>query len=71
MLSCNLNNSTGTSFTINNTNWSHIALVADGNRIKGYKQGIAQFDRDHPNWPSVNSPLFFGKNGDNFLVMVR
>lgn len=52
-------------FAVNNTNWLHIALVADGNRIKGYNQGIAQFDIAHPNWPSVNLPLIFGKNGDN------
>ncbi len=53
------------SFIADLTNWTHIALVADGTRIKGYKNGIALFDIEHPNWPSVNSPLIFGKNGDN------
>ena len=52
-------------FTVNTNNWTHVALVADGSRIKGYKQGVEQFDIAHPNWPSVNSFLQFGKNGDN------
>ncbi len=52
------------SFFADVTNWTHIALVADGTRIKGYSNGIAQFDIAHPNWPSVNSFLQFGKNGD-------
>lgn len=52
------------SFSADLTNWTHIALVADGTRIKGYKNGIAQFDIAHPNWPSLNSLLQFGKNGD-------
>lgn len=52
------------SFSADVTNWTHIALVADGTRIKGYINGIAQFDIAHPNWPSVNSFLQFGKNGD-------
>ena len=45
-------------------NWVHIAVVADGNRIKGYLNGVQQFDIAHPNWPSMMSFLQFGKNGD-------
>ena len=44
-------------------NWVHIAVVADGNRIKGYLGGVQQFDIAHPNWPSENSLLQFGKDG--------
>ena len=44
-------------------NWVHIAVVADGNRIKGYLGGVQQFDIAHPNWPSGNSFLQFGKDG--------
>ena len=42
------------------TNWIHIAVVADGSRIKGYLNGVQQFDIPHPNWPSENSILQFG-----------
>ena len=42
------------------SNWVHIAVVADGNRIKGYLGGVQQFDIAHPNWPSENSFLEFG-----------
>lgn len=55
------------SFSSDLTNWTHIALVADGTRIKGYKNGIAQFDIAHPNWPSVDSFLVIGK-GDNISI---
>ena len=43
--------------------YQHYAVVGDGTRIKGYRDGIAQFDIAHPNWPSVNSFLQFGKDG--------
>ena len=33
-------------------NWVHIAVVADGNRIKGYLGGVQQFDIPHPKWTS-------------------
>ena len=45
-------------------NWVHIAVVADGSWIKGYLNGVQQFDIAHPNWPSMMSFLQFGKNGD-------
>ena len=51
------------SFSTYLSNWIHIAVVADGNRIKGYLNGVQQFDIAHPNWPSVNSFLQFGKDG--------
>ena len=46
------------------SNWVHIAVVADGNRIKGYLNGVQQFNIAHPSWPSKNSFLQFGENGD-------
>ena len=48
------------------SNWVHIAVVADGNRIKGYLNGVQQFNMQHPNWPSENSLLQFGKNGEGY-----
>ena len=45
-------------------NWVHIAVVADGHRIKGYLNGVQQFNIPHPSWPSKNSFLQFGENGD-------
>ena len=45
-------------------NWVHIAVVADGHRIKGYLNGVQQFNIAHPSWPSKNSFLQFGENGD-------
>ena len=45
-------------------NWVHIAVVADGSWIKGYLNGVQQFNIPHPNWPSEMSFLQFGKNGD-------
>ena len=41
-------------------NWVHIAVVADGSRIKGYLNGVQQFNMQHPNWPSENCLLEFG-----------
>ena len=52
------------SFSTEDPNWVHIAVVADGNRIKGYLNGVQQFNIPHPNWPSGMSFLQFGKNGD-------
>ena len=46
------------------SNWVHIAVVADGHRIKGYLNGVQQFNIAHPSWPSKNSFLQFGENGD-------
>ena len=48
------------------SNWVHVAVVADGNRIKGYLNGVQQFNIPHPNWPSENSLLEFGPNGGPF-----
>ena len=48
------------------SNWVHIAVVADGHRIKGYLNGVQQFNIAHPSWPSKNSFLQFGENGDGF-----
>ena len=48
------------SFSTEDPNWVHIAVVADGNRIKGYLNGVQQFNIQHPNWPSGNSNLGFG-----------
>ena len=45
------------------SNWVHIAVVADGNRIKGYLNGVQQFNIQHPNWPSENCLLEFGPDG--------
>ena len=45
-------------------NWVHIAVVADGSRIKGYLNGVQQFNIAHPSWPSMMSFLQFGQNGD-------
>ena len=45
------------------SNWIHIAVVADGNRIKGYLNGVQQFDIPHPNWASADSRLEFGPDG--------
>ena len=59
-----LNGWTFVPFSVTPANWEHIAVVADGSRIKGYLNGVQQFDIAHPNWPSVNSFLQFGKNGD-------
>ena len=47
-------------FSTSMSNWVHIAVVADGNRIKGYLGGVQKFDIPHPNWPSENSLLEFG-----------
>ena len=46
------------------SNWVHIAVVADSRRIKGYLNGVQQFNIEHPSWPSKNSFLQFGENGD-------
>jgi len=44
--------------------WTHFAVVADGTNIKVYKNGVLQGSGiAHPNWPSVNSFLQFGKDG--------
>ena len=51
------------SFSTSMSNWVHIAVVADGNRIKGYLGGVQKFDIPHPNWPSDNSFLRFGPDG--------
>ena len=53
-------------FSNDSNDWVHIAVVADGSRIKGYLNGVQQFNIPHPNWPSVNSFLQFGKNGDGY-----
>ena len=53
-------------FPNNLTNWTHIAVVADGNRIKGYLNGVQQFNIAHPNWPSMMSFLKFSKNGEGY-----
>ena len=42
------------------SDWIHIAVVADGSLIKGYLNGVQQFDIAHPNWLSENSLLEFG-----------
>ena len=54
------------SFSSYTYNWIHIAIVADGSRIKGYLNGVQQFNIPHPNWPSDNSFLGFGPNGGPF-----
>ena len=60
-----LNNWMVASFSPPNlSNWVHIAVVADGSWIKGYLNGVQQFNIPHPNWPSGMSFLQFGKNGD-------
>ena len=59
-----LSNWTFAPFSANTSNWTHIAVVGDGSRIKGYLNGVQQFDIAHPSWPSGNSFLQFGKNGD-------
>ena len=41
------------------SNWVHIAVVADGRRIKGYLNGVQHFNIEHPSWPSKNSFLQF------------
>ena len=51
------------SFSSYTYNWIHIAIVADGSRIKGYLNGVQQFSIPHPNWPSENSLLEFGPVG--------
>ena len=51
-------------FSTSMSNWVHIAVVADGSRIKGYLGGVQKFDIAHPNWPSMMSFLQFGQNGD-------
>ena len=48
------------SFSAYTSNWIHIAVVADGSWIKGYLNGVQQFNIPHPNWPSENSLLEFG-----------
>ena len=50
-------------FSTSMSNWVHIAVVADGHRIKGYLNGVQQFNIPHPNWPSENSLLEFGPVG--------
>ena len=51
------------SFSAYTSNWIHIAVVADGSWIKGYLNGVQQFNIPHPNWPSENSLLEFGPSG--------
>ena len=53
-------------FSTSMSNWVHIAVVADGSWIKGYLNGVQQFNIPHPNWPSENSLLQFGKNGSGY-----
>ena len=53
-------------FSTSMSNWVHIAVVADGSWIKGYLNGVQQFNIPHPNWPSENSILQFGPNGGPF-----
>ena len=48
------------------SNWVHIAVVADGSWIKGYLNGVQQFNIPHPNWPSMMSYLKFGLNGSGY-----
>ena len=56
-----------TSLLVEDTsNWVHVAVVADGSRIKGYLGGVQKFNIPHPNWPSENSLLQFGKNGEGY-----
>ena len=50
-------------FSTSMSNWVHIAVVADGHRIKGYLGGVQKFDIAHPNWPSMTSFLELGPNG--------
>ena len=50
-------------FLAHPSDWVHIAVVADGSRIKGYLGGVQKFDIPHPNWPSENSLLQFGPDG--------
>ena len=45
------------------SDWIHIAVVADGSWIKGYLNGVQQFNIPHPNWPSADSRLEFGPDG--------
>ena len=47
-------------FSADTPNWVHIAVVADGSWIKGYLNGVQQFNIPHPNWLSENSLLEFG-----------
>ena len=61
-----LNNWIFASFLAHPSDWVHIAVVADGSRIKGYLGGVQKFDIPHPNWPSENSLLQFGKNGSGY-----
>jgi len=47
------------------SDWTHFAVVADGTNIKAYKNGVLQGSGiAHPNWPSVDSFLVIGRNGD-------
>ena len=46
-------------FSNDSNDWVHIAVVADGSRIKGYLNGVQQFDIPHPNWPSENGDWFY------------
>ena len=63
-----LNNWSAVPFSVTDPySWVHIAVVADGDRIKGYLNGVQQFNIPHPNWPSVNSFLQFGQNGDGYF----
>jgi len=48
--------------------WTHFAVVADGTNIKVYKNGVLQGSIAHPNWPSVDSFLVIGKNGDGAYI---
>lgn len=58
------------------TAYKHCAVVGDGTNIKFYRDGSLIATTPHPNWPSVNSFLQFGKgysqysNGgmDEFLL---
>lgn len=45
-------------------NWKDLAIVGDGTNIKIYRDGNIAATTTHPNWPSENSFLQFGKNGD-------
>ena len=57
-----LNNWIFAHFLAHPSNWVHIAVVVDGDSIKGYLDGVQKFGIGHPNWPSENSILQFGKN---------
>ena len=51
-------------FILEDANWRHFAMVADGTNIKFYIDGVIARSVAHPNWPSMMSFLQFGKDGD-------